>query len=87
MGHGGAVDEARGVSGDEDKELGGVAEAVIAQRKPADDVVGDMVEEDHPLSDAPHQIKPQIPFAGTKEAIVILIRHPDLLSSLPAKCA
>jgi hypothetical protein len=86
-GHRRTVDEAGGVSGNEHKELGGVAEAKIAQRQPADDVVGNVIEENHPLSDAPHQIKPQIPLGRAQETITILSSHPASPSSLPVKCA
>src|SRR3978361_1281384 len=57
--HRGPIDEAGEIAGDEHEELGGVTEAVIAQRQPADDVVRNMVEKNHPLPDAAKQIEPQ----------------------------
>ena len=49
------------------KKLGGVAKTVITQRQPADDeVVRDMIEKDHPLTDAPEQIEPQVALGGTQ---------------------
>jgi hypothetical protein len=87
------VDEAGGISGNEDKELGGVAEAIIAKRQPADDVVGDVIEKHHPLSDAPHQIKPQVALGRTHETSAMTISHsphphplrPEGTSVLPLK--
>ena len=60
------VDEAGEITGDENEELGGVAETVIAQRQPADEVLGDMVEKDHPLTDASKQVEPQVALGGTQ---------------------
>ena len=54
------VDPADQITGDEDEEFGGVAEAVIAQGQPGHDVVRDVVEEDHPQTDAAEEIEPQI---------------------------
>jgi len=58
--HGAAVDEGRGVAGDENEYLGGVAEAVVADGDPAHRIGGDMVEKDQPEGDAAEQVKPQI---------------------------
>src|ERR1700738_4180722 len=75
MGHRRAVDEAGGVSGNEYKELRGVAEAVVAWRQQADNVVRDVIKKDHPLPDAPHQIEPQVALGRPYETIVIMISH------------
>ena len=66
--HGAAVDEGRGVAGDEDEDLGGVAEAVIADGEPGDDVVRNVVEEDQPERQPAEQIEPQIaPGSGRRD--------------------
>jgi hypothetical protein len=56
--------ESRGVTGDEDENLGGVAEAVIADGDPAHRVGGNVVEENEPQRDAAKQIETQIAFGG-----------------------
>ena len=60
LAHGAAVDEGRGVAGNENEDLGGVAEAVIADGEPVDDVAGNVVEKDQPQRDAAEQIEPQV---------------------------
>ena len=60
--HGAAIDEGRGVAGDEDEDLGGVAETVIADGDPAHRIGRNMVEEDQPEREPAEQIKPQIAF-------------------------
>ena len=62
LAHGPAIDEGRGIAGDEDENLGGVAEAVIADGDPTHRIRGNVVEEDQPESDAAEQVKPQIAF-------------------------
>ena len=42
------VDEAGKVAGNEHEELGGIAEPVIAQRQPGNDVLWNVIEKDHP---------------------------------------
>ena len=54
------IDERGGIAGDENEEVGGVAETVIAGRDPVHDVVGDVIEEDPPVGDAPEEIEPEI---------------------------
>jgi len=58
------VDEARQIAGNENEELGGVAEAVIAQRQPGNDVVGDVIQENHPQPHAAEQIEPEVTLDG-----------------------
>ena len=60
LAHRAAVDEGRGIAGDEDEDLGRVAEAVIADGEPGDDVVRDMVEEDQPEREPAEQVEPQV---------------------------
>ena len=62
--HGAAVDEGGGVAGDEDENLGRVAEAVIADRDPGDDVGGDVIEIDQPEREPAKQVEPQIASVG-----------------------
>src|SRR5205807_215042 len=59
--HSAPVHECRGVSGDEDKDIRRIAEAVIASREPRNGVVGNVVQEDRPISEPPEQIETQIP--------------------------
>src|SRR5204863_2029408 len=54
------VDEGGGVAGDEDEQVGCVAEAVIARRHPGDDVMRNVVKEDRPVGDTPEQVQAQI---------------------------
>ena len=65
--HGAAVDEGRRVAGDEDEDLGGVGEAVIADRDPADDVRGDVIEKDQPQREATEKIEPQVAIAARSD--------------------
>ena len=58
--HGAAIDEGRGIAGNEDEDFGGVAEAVIADREPGDDVVWNVIEEDQPERQPAKQVEPQI---------------------------
>jgi hypothetical protein len=46
------IDVSGQIAGDEYKELGGIAEAVIARCQPGNDVVRNVIEEDHPQSHA-----------------------------------
>ena len=54
------IDECRGVARNEDEDLGGVAEAIVADRHPAHDVRRNMVEEDQPERDTPEQVEPEV---------------------------
>ena len=60
IGHRLAIDEGRGETGHEDEDLGGVAEAVIADRDPGDDVGRDVIEIDEPERQPAKQVEPQI---------------------------
>src|SRR6202035_155830 len=60
LAHGSAVDEGCGVAGNKDENLGRVAKAVVADRDPAHDVGGDMVEKNEPKRDPAEQVEPQI---------------------------
>ena len=62
-----AVDVAGEIAGNEHEEFGGIAEAVIAQRQPGHDVVGDVIEEDHPQAEAAEEIEPKVPFDGFRK--------------------
>jgi hypothetical protein len=55
-----AVDEGRGVAGDEDEDFGRVAEAVIADGRPGDQVGRNVVEKDQPQRNPTEQVEPQI---------------------------
>ena len=65
--HGAAIHERRGVAGDENENLGGVAESVTADREPGQNIGRDMVDEDQPQRQAAEQIDPQFPLGrGTR---------------------
>ena len=74
------VDEAGQIARDEDEELGGVGKAVIAHRHPGDDVVGNMIEKDHPEAEASQKVEPQIAFDDEK--VFALICHVNRSSRL-----
>ena len=84
--HRAAIDEGGGVAGNEDEDLGGVAEAVIADRHPADDVGRDMVEKDQPEREPAEKIEPQIAIrvgtAGGIDALRDRIRRPAFAECL-----
>ena len=54
------VDVAGQIAGNEHEEFGGVAEAVIAQRQPGNDVVRNVIEENHPQPDAAEEIESKV---------------------------
>ena len=58
--HGAAIDESRRVAGNEDEDFGRVAEAVVADGEPGDDVVRHVIEKDQPEREPAKQIEPQI---------------------------
>ena len=66
--HGAAVDEGRGIAGDEDENLGGVAEAVIADREPGQKIGRQMIDEDQPQRHPAKQIEPQLALAAATGA-------------------
>ena len=68
LAHGAAIDESRGVAGNEDEDLGRVGKAVIADGEPVHDVLGNVVEKNQPQRDAAEQIEPQVAFASEREA-------------------
>src|ERR1019366_5324455 len=55
-----AVDVTGQIAGNEHENLCGIAEAVIAQRQPGDDVVRNVIQEDHPQPDAAEKIEPEV---------------------------
>ena len=69
------VDVAGQITGNEHEELGGIAEAVIAQGQPGNEVVRNVIEEDHPQSDAAEQIEPEVALDGKRERYPVLIGH------------
>src|SRR5262249_31626125 len=58
--HGGAVDEAGRVARNEHEHFGGVAETVIPECDPADDVEWNMVEKNYPEPESAEQIEPKV---------------------------
>ena len=60
LAHGAPVDEGRRVARDENEDLSRVAETVVADRHPADDVRRDVVEEDQPERNPAEQVQSQI---------------------------
>ena len=69
------VDVAGEIAGYENEELGGVAEAVILQRQPGNDVVRNVVEEDHPQPHAAEQVEPEVTLDRNRNRCVVLICH------------
>ena len=65
--HNRTVDEAGKIAGNEHEEFGRIAEAVIAQRQPGDDVVRNVIEENHPQPDAAEEIEPEVTLDGNRE--------------------
>src|SRR5437660_10812562 len=62
LAHGAAIDEGRRVARNENEDFSGVAEAIIANGKPGDDIGGDVIEKNQPERQTPKQIKPQVAF-------------------------
>ncbi len=54
----------RGIAGDENEDLGRVAEAVITDGDPGHQVRGNMVKENQPQRQAAEQVEPQVASAG-----------------------
>jgi hypothetical protein len=54
------IDEGGGVAGNEDEQVGGVTEPVIAGGDPVHDVVGNVVEVDRPVRDPAKQVEPEV---------------------------
>ena len=52
------IDERGGVAGDENEQVGGIAEAVVALREPIDRVVRDVVEIDRPVRETTQNVEP-----------------------------
>jgi hypothetical protein len=70
-----AIDVAGKVSGNEHEALGGIAEAVITKGQPGDDVIRNVIEENHPQPDAAKEVEPQIALDGKRDRRRILIGH------------
>ena len=62
-----AVDVTRQITGNEDEEFGRVAEAVVSHRQPGHDVVRDVIEENHPQTEAAKEIEPKVAFDRFRE--------------------
>ncbi len=62
--HRAAVNERRGIARDENEDLGGVAESVIADREPGQKVGRQVVDEDQPQRQPTKQIEPQFALAA-----------------------
>ena len=54
------IDEGGGIAGNENEQVGGVAEPVIAGGDPVHDVVGDVVQVDRPVRDPAKQVEPEV---------------------------
>ncbi len=54
------VDERGGIAGNENEEVGGVAETVIPRGDPVHDVVGNVVQKNRPVRDPAKQVEPEI---------------------------
>ena len=58
--HHAGVNKGGGIAGDEDEEIGGVAEPVIPGGDPVHDIIGDMIQENRPVRDAAKQVKAEV---------------------------
>ena len=58
--HHSGVDEGGGIARDENKEVGGVAKAVIPRGDPVHDIVGNMVQKHRPIGDPAKQVEAEI---------------------------
>ena len=54
------VDKGGGIAGDENEQIGGVAEAVIPCRHPVHDIVGNVIQKDRPVRDPAKQVEPEV---------------------------
>ena len=54
------VDEADQIAGNKHEEFGGIAEPVVAKGQPGNNVVRDVVEENHPQAQATKEIEPKV---------------------------
>src|SRR6266852_4409991 len=59
-----AIDECSGIARHEDEDFGCVAETVIADGDPGDQIGRNMIEENQPERDPAEQIKPKIASGG-----------------------
>ena len=69
-----AVDKGRGIAGDENENLGRVAEAIVADGNPADRIGRNVIEEDQPEREAAEQIKPEIAFGRNRGHVRLFFR-------------
>ncbi len=63
-GHPFRVHERRRVAGNEDENVGSVAEAVIPRRQPSDRIVRDVINKDRPVREAAEKIEMKISSLG-----------------------
>ena len=68
VGHGAAVDESRRIARDENEDFGGVAEAVVTDRQPGEQVGRQVIDEDQPQRQTAKQVKTQFALAGGRTA-------------------
>jgi hypothetical protein len=65
--HRATVDERGGVTRDEDENLGSVAESIIANREPGQNIRRYMIDEDQPQCQPAEQIDPQFALSGNQK--------------------
>src|SRR5690606_37963721 len=63
------VDERSSVAGNENEQVGGVAEPVVARRDPIDGVIWNMIEENRPVGDAAKQVKTEVAAFGRQGCV------------------
>jgi hypothetical protein len=68
------IDVAGQMTGNEHEEFGGIAEAVISQRQPGNEIVRNVIGENHPQPYAAEQIEPEV----TLERHTRKAQYPDL---------
>ena len=69
------IDVAGQITGNEYEEFGRIAEAVIAQRQPGNEIVRNVIEENHPQPYTAEQIEPEVTFDDVRGRRNILIFH------------
>ena len=69
------IDVAGQITRNEHEEFGGIAEAVISQRQPGNEIVRNVIEENHPQPYAAEQIEPEVTLDDIRGRRNILLCH------------
>jgi len=66
------IDEGGGVSGNENEQVGGVAEPVIAGGDPVHDIVWNVIQIDRPVRDPAKQVEPEVASFSGRVALIFM---------------